>query len=88
MVAPLFPPASGGIKGGSAENYDRLAQLLDTKYFREEAIVASRKAVELTPNEYRYREALARRLMEKQGLRRGRWLNIQKPQSWHRTPSS
>ncbi len=64
MVAPLFPPASGGIKGGSAENYDRLAQLLDTKYFREEAIVASRKAVELTPNEYRYREALARRLME------------------------
>ena len=64
MVAPLFPPASGGIKGGSAENYDRLAQLLDTKYFREEAIVASRKAVELVPNEYRYREALARRLME------------------------
>lgn len=47
-----------------AENYDRLAQLLDTKYFREEAIVASRKAVELMPNEYRYREALARRLME------------------------
>ena len=47
-----------------AENYDRLAQLLDTKYFREEAIVASRKAVELVPNEYRYREALARRLME------------------------
>ncbi len=47
-----------------AENYDRLAQLLDTKYFREEAVVASRKAVELVPNEYRYREALARRLME------------------------
>ena len=47
-----------------AENYDRLAQLLDTKYFREEAIVASRKAVELVPNEYRYREALAQRLME------------------------
>ena len=47
-----------------AENYDRLAQLLDTKYFREEAIVASRKAVELVPDEYRYREALARRLME------------------------
>ena len=64
MVAPLFPPASGRIKGGSAENYDRLAQLLDTKYFREEAIVASRKAVELVPDEYRYREALARRLME------------------------
>ena len=64
IVAPLFPPTSEGIKGGSAENYDRLAQLLDTKYFREEAIVASRKAVELVPNEYRYREALARRLME------------------------
>ena len=47
-----------------AENYERLAQLLDTKYFREEAIAASRKAVELVPNEYRYREALARRLME------------------------
>ena len=47
-----------------AENYDRLAQLLDTKYFREEAIIASRKAVELVPNEYRYREALAQRLME------------------------
>ena len=47
-----------------AENYDRLAQLLDTKYFREEAVVASRKAVELVPNEYRYREALAQRLME------------------------
>ena len=49
---------------GIAENYDRLAQLLDTKYFREEAIVAGRKAVELVPEEYRYREALARRLME------------------------
>ena len=49
---------------GIAENYDRLAQLLDTKYFREEAILASRKAVELMPNEYGYREALARRLME------------------------
>ena len=47
-----------------AENYDRLAQLLDTKYFREEAIVASQEAVELVPNEYGYREALARRLME------------------------
>ena len=64
MVAPLFPPASEGIKAGGAENYGRLAQLLDTKYFREEAIIASRKAVELVPNEYRYREALARRLME------------------------
>ena len=51
-------------EGAIAENYDRLAQLLDTKYFREEAIVASRNAVELVPNEYRYRETLARRLME------------------------
>ena len=50
--------------GAIAENYDRLAQLLDTKYFREEAVVASRKAVELVPNEYRYREALGQRLME------------------------
>ena len=46
------------------ENYDRLAQLLDTKDFRAEAIVASRKAVELAPDAYRYREALARRLKE------------------------
>ena len=44
------------------ENYDRLAQLLDAKDFRAEAIVASRKAVELAPNAYRYREVLARRL--------------------------
>ena len=48
----------------SAENYDRLAQLLDTKNFRAEAIAASQKAVGLVPGEYRYREALARRLME------------------------
>ena len=48
----------------SAENYGRLAQLLDTKNFRAEAILASQKAVELAPGEYRYREALARRLME------------------------
>ena len=47
-----------------AENYDRLAQLLDAKDFRGGAILASRKAVELIPDEYRYREALARRLME------------------------
>ena len=47
-----------------AENYDRLAQLLDTKNFRAEAIAASRKAVELMPGVYRYREALAKRLME------------------------
>ena len=46
------------------ENYNRLAQLLDTKDFRAEAIVASRKAVELAPDAYRYREALARRFTE------------------------
>ncbi|RKU08721.1 hypothetical protein C6502_14200, partial [Candidatus Poribacteria bacterium] len=47
-----------------AENYDRLAQLLDAKNFRAEAIAASRKAIEVAPDEYRYREVLARRLME------------------------
>ena len=50
-----------------AENYDRLAQLLDAKSgilnSRTEAITASRKAVALEPGEYRYREALAERLM-------------------------
>ena len=51
-------------EGAIAENYDRLAQLFDAKDFREEAIAASRKAVELAPEEYRYREALGRRLME------------------------
>ena len=49
---------------GIAENYDRLAQLLDTKNFNTEAIAASREAVELMPDVYRYREALATRLME------------------------
>ena len=48
----------------SAENYDRFAQLLDTKNFRAEAIAASQKAVGLAPGEYRYREALARRFTE------------------------
>ena len=47
-----------------AENYSRLAQLLYAKDFRGEAIAASRNAVELAPGEYRYREALARRLIE------------------------
>ena len=47
-----------------AENYDRLAQLLDTKNYRTEAIAASRKAVELMPDAYRYRKALAKRLMK------------------------
>ncbi len=51
-------------EGAIAENYDRLAQLLDAKDFQAEAIAASRKAVELAPDEYRYREMLARRLME------------------------
>jgi tetratricopeptide (TPR) repeat protein len=49
---------------GVAENYDRLAQLLDTKDFKAEALTASRKAVELMPDAYRYREALAKRLMQ------------------------
>ena len=49
---------------GIPENYDRLAQLLDTKDFRTEALTASRKAVELMPEAYRYREALAKRLMQ------------------------
>jgi tetratricopeptide (TPR) repeat protein len=49
---------------GIPENYDQLAQLLDTKSFHPEAIDASRKAVELMPDVYRYREALAKRLME------------------------
>jgi len=49
---------------GIAENYDRLAQLLDTKDFEAEALTASRKAVELMPDAYRYREALAKRLMQ------------------------
>ncbi len=48
----------------TAENHDRLARLLDTKKFPAEAIDASRKAVELMPNAYRYREALAKRLMK------------------------
>ncbi len=51
-------------ENGTPENYDRLAQLLDVKDFRSEAIAASRKAVELAPDAYRYREALARQLTE------------------------
>ena len=49
---------------GVAENYDRLAQLLDTKAFATEALIASRKAVALMPDAYRYREALGKRLMQ------------------------
>ena len=48
----------------TAENYDRLAKLLDAKDFRTEAIAASREAVTLMPDAYRYREALAQRLTE------------------------
>ena len=48
----------------TAENYDRLAKLLDAKDFRTEAIAASREAVALMPDAYRYREALAQRLTE------------------------
>ncbi len=48
----------------TAENYDRLAKLLDAKDFRTEAIAASREAVALMSDSYRYREALAQRLTE------------------------
>ncbi len=51
-----------------AENYDRLAKLLESKArvlnSGTEAIAASRKAVALAPDVYRYREALAKRLLE------------------------
>ena len=50
-----------------AENYDRLAKLLDSKArvlnSDTEAIAASRKAAELAPDVYHYREALAKRLV-------------------------
>ncbi|RKU09531.1 hypothetical protein C6501_15175 [Candidatus Poribacteria bacterium] len=49
---------------GIAENYDQLARLLSSKRLHTEAINASRKAAELMPDAYRYREALAKRLME------------------------
>jgi tetratricopeptide (TPR) repeat protein len=49
----------------TAENYNRLARLLETKTFPTEAIEASRKAVELAPDAYRFREALAKRLMNR-----------------------
>ena len=49
---------------GTAANYDRLAQLLNTKHFHTEAIAVSRQAVALEPDEYRYREALARLLLQ------------------------
>ncbi len=47
-----------------AENFNRLAKLLDSKKFHSEAIVASRKAVELMPNDYQSRQMLAKRLMK------------------------
>ena len=47
-----------------AQNYDRLAQLLDAKDFQTEAVTASEKAAKLAPTEYRYRETLAKRLVE------------------------
>ena len=47
-----------------AQNYDRLAQLLDAKDFQTEAVAASGKAAKLAPTEYRYRETLAKRLVE------------------------
>ncbi len=47
-----------------AQNYDRLAQLLNAKDFQAEAVTASRKAVKLAPTKYQYREALAKRLIE------------------------
>ena len=48
----------------TAQNYERLAQLLHTKDFQVEAVAAIREAVELAPTEYRYREILAKQLME------------------------
>ena len=47
-----------------AANYHRLAQLLDAKDFHTEAIGASRRAVELDPESFQYREELADRLLE------------------------
>ena len=47
-----------------AANYDRLARLLWNHNFRADAITASRNAAALAPEEYRYREVLARRLMQ------------------------
>ena len=48
----------------TAQNYNQLAELLNAKKFKTEAVEATRKAVELMPDEYRYREALAKQLME------------------------
>ena len=48
----------------NAANYDRLGQLLKTKNFKSEALAAIQKAVEFMPEEYSYRETLAKYLME------------------------
>ena len=47
-----------------AVNYDRLAQLLNKKKFKAEAISAIRDAVALLPEDYSYRETLGKYLME------------------------
>ncbi len=47
-----------------AANFDRLARLLWIHNFRTDAITASRNAAALAPEEYRYREVLARRMMQ------------------------
>ncbi len=47
-----------------AANYDRLAQLLKAKHFKTEAVAALKRAVELMPNEYKYRESLAKHYLE------------------------
>ena len=54
------------VEGGraAAQNFERLAQLLHAKDFQVEAVAASRKAVELAPTEYRYREMLGKQLLE------------------------
>ena len=46
------------------ENHAQLAQLLNAKNFKTEAVAAIRKAAALMPDEYRYRETLAKQLME------------------------
>ena len=51
-------------KRAVAQNYDRLARLLHVKDFQVEAVTSSRRAVDLAPTEYRYREMLAKQLME------------------------
>ena len=48
----------------NAANYERLAKLLKTKNFKKESIAAIRKAAELMPEEYSYRETLAKYLTE------------------------